>query len=160
MFPSTNSPCARLGTAILDSSKSQKKNLKIKKKNWKIESNFTWGRSMIFGAGNGVTTLGLWASSTGFIKWRIRNKMMKKAKTTNPSRALILTFKILMKLWSPILSFWTFRSGFEFRRRSNSSTSVEDLILLRALLLPFPLIYWKTQIHGCQRWSEVFERRI
>ena len=53
---------------------------------------------MIFGAGNGVTTLGLRTSSAGFTRRRIKKKITKNAKTLTPSMTLRLTSKIRIEL--------------------------------------------------------------
>lgn len=98
---------------------------------------------MIFGAGKGVTTLGVWGRSTGLIRWWIRNKTSRNRTMPNPRRALRLTLGIRMRLWSLLLSlrYWGWGFGFSIRRERSSPPSVEDLIRLRALRRPLPVIF-------------------
>ena len=132
------------------------------KKKKKI-SRFTWGRSMIFGAGNGVTTLGLRTSSAGFTRRRIKKKITKNAKTLTPSMTLRLTSKIRMELWALFLSLRSFGLGFVLRRGSSPSASVADLILLRVVLRPFPLIFRLgficAQMHSMSIFVYIFSDR-
>ena len=51
-----------------------------------------------FGAGNGITTLGLRTASAGFTRRRIKKKITKNAKTLTPSMTLRLTSKIRIEL--------------------------------------------------------------
>lgn len=102
----------------------------------------TIGRSMSFGAGNGVTTLGFCASSGWLTIWWIKNNTIKKARMPNPRRSLRLTSKIPMKLWSLLLFFRILFLRFAWRRGLRSlSTSAVDLFLLRPILRALPAIF-------------------
>ena len=118
---------------------------------------------MIFGAGNGVTTLGLRTSSAGFTRRRIKKKITKNAKTLTPSMTFRLTSKIRMELWALFLSLRSFGLGFVLRRGSSPSASVADLVLLRVVLRPFPLIFRLeficAQMHSMSIFVDIFSDR-
>lgn len=113
---------------------------------------------MSFGAGKGVTTLGLWACSTGFMRLLIKKNITKKEHTPMPRMILRSTFRIRIKLWSSLLFLLFLKLGFVLRRAPSSPLSVVDLILLRALLRLLPAIWgWASanQLFICS----AFDRR-
>lgn len=96
---------------------------------------------MIFGAGNGVISRGKRGSATELTRWRMKNKMTKNAKKLIARINLMLTLlNNGMELPYLLLPLWRLNFGRPSRRELPSG-SEEDLTLLRAVVLPLPLIF-------------------
>lgn len=95
---------------------------------------------MLFGAGNGVMARGKRGSGTELTRCRMKNKMMKNAKKPIARTNLMLTLlNNGMELPYLLRPLWRLNFG-RPSRKELASGSEEDLTLLRAVVLPLPLI--------------------
>lgn len=101
---------------------------------------------MIFGAGNGVTTLGRFGSLAGLTRWLTVKNIMRNAAALKPSTYLRLTLRIPMKLSLLLLSLWRLKWGLALCEGLASPESAADLVLLRAVLRPPPVMIELTEL--------------